>query len=379
MRTIRASSPLADVMRRYKPVRTGPKINGPAATVLIAACVMIGLVTLTVGTGLAANVIGQIAGAFDNAISRLASQAPATAPPSGVALDGPVLDAPGGNGYTNQPSMSILGGVPGAAIGKSGYMIHVYRLVKDGANQEVASVPVGGTTRFSTPAVTLLEGSNTFVATLATAAGEGQPSPEVTYILDTIPPKIVITSPPSGARATVSVISVSGTCDPGSTIAIRNEQAPNGSYSSVVVGADGNFKLAVAVVAGSNAIDLTATDQAGNTSSAGLTIRRDYGQLAAHIAVTPSKFSSSSQTTLKLTLHATSFNGGPLANASVTFTVTIQGLGPIVSPELTTDATGTATWQVSVSGASVGVGQASVLVTSPAGDQVSGTAPITTT
>jgi hypothetical protein len=57
----------------------------------------------------------------------------------------------------------------------------------------------------------------------------------------------------------------------------------------------------------------------------------------------------------------------------------VQGLGPIVSPEITTDATGTATWQVAVSGATAGIGQASVLVTSPDGDQVTATATITTT
>ncbi|MGA3029810.1 MAG: Ig-like domain-containing protein [Candidatus Limnocylindrales bacterium] len=379
MRTIRASSPLSDVMRRYRPARKGSRVNGPAAAVIAAACIMLALVTLTVGTGLAANVIGGVAGAFDNAVSRLASHAPATAPPSGVALDTPVLDTPGGNGYTNQPSIPILGSIPGAAVGKSGYTIHVYRIAKDGSQQAVASVPVGGTTRFNTPPVTLLEGPNSFVATLATPTGEGQPSPVVIYTLDTVPPKIVITSPASGYKATSGTVAVSGTCDAGSTVAIRNEQAPGGSFSSQVVGSDGKFKLTIPVVAGSNTVDLTATDQAGNASTTSMTIKRDYGQLAAHVAVSPSKFTASMQATLKLTLHATSFNGGPLANASVTFTVTIQGLGPIVSPELTTDATGTATWQVSISGASPGTGQASVLVTSPAGDQVTGTAPITTT
>jgi hypothetical protein len=68
-----------------------------------------------------------------------------------------------------------------------------------------------------------------------------------------------------------------------------------------------------------------------------------------------------------------------LANAKVTFTVQIQGLGPIDSPELTTDATGVATWQVPVSGGAPGSGRASVLVTSPAGDEVRETTPITTT
>lgn len=77
-------------------------------------------------------------------------------------------------------------------------------------------------------------------------------------------------------------------------------------------------------------------------------------------------------------MHATSFGGAPLANASVTFTVTIQGLGPIVSPPLITNASGVATWQVAITGASVGTGQASVLVTSAGGDVITATAAITT-
>ncbi len=325
------------------------------------------------------DLIGQIAGAFGSAITQLGSQAPATAPPSGVQLDTPVLDTPPNGGYTNQSSIPLLGSVPGAAVGKTGYTVHIYRLGKTGSRVQVAIVQVGGTTRFSTAAVPLSEGSNTFVATLAAPTGEGQLSPEVTYILDTTPPKISIASPAQGAKLTSSTVAVSGSCDAGATISIRNEEAPGGAFNSQVVGSDGKFKLTVPVVAGPNTIDLTATDQATNSSSTSITVDRDYGQLAAHLAVAPSKFTASMQATLKLTLHATSLDGSPLANAKATFTVTITGLAPIVSPELTTDSTGTATWQVSISGASPGTGQASVLVTSPAGDQVTGTAGITTT
>ncbi|MGD0409170.1 MAG: Ig-like domain-containing protein [Candidatus Limnocylindrales bacterium] len=349
------------------------------AAFIVSGCLLLGLLTLTVGSGLMTDILSQLASAFGNAVGRLTSQAPPTAPPSGVALDTPVIDAPPNNGFTNQPSTSIQGSVPAAAIGKTGYAVDVYLIAKDGSRRRVASVTVGATTRFSTPTITLTEGNNVFVATLSTPTGEGGPSPVVTYILDTTPPKIAISSPAQGANVATSTVSVSGSCDAGSTISIRNEEAPGGAFSSQVVGTDGKFSLAVPVVAGPNTIDLSATDQAGNSSSTSLTINRDYGQLAAHLAVTPSKFSSSSQATLKLTLHATSLNGGPLANAKVTFTVTIYGLGPIVSPELSTDATGTATWQVAISGALAGPGQASVLVTSPAGDQAIGTAGITTT
>jgi hypothetical protein len=349
------------------------------AMVIVSACVVLGLLTITVGAGLMAGLIGGIAGAFGDAMSGITSEAPATAPPSGVTLDTPVLDAPINAGFTNQQSIPIQGTVPAGSVGKTGYSVHVYLKGKTGPQQQVANVAVGGTTRFITSPIKLTEGENTFSATLVTPSGEGQTSPSVTYILDTAPPKIAVSSPAAGAKVSTATVSIAGSCDAGATVAIRNEQAPGGALNSQVVGSDGRFNLTVPVVAGSNSIDLTATDQAGNTTSISVTINRDYGQLAAHLTAAPSKFASSSQTTLKLTLYATSFNGGPLANAKVTFTVMIQGLGPIVSPELTTDATGTATWQVAISGATPGIGQASVLVTTTEGDQVTATSTITTT
>ena len=282
-------------------------------------------------------------------MSRLSSQAPATLAPSGVVLDTPVLDAPDNGGYTNQTPVPIQGGVPGAALGKTGYSVIVYRTDKAGTRQQVAQVSVGTTTQFITPPIALTEGSNVFMATLDTPGGEGQPSPPVTYILDTTPPTITVTSPAQNAWFRVASVAVTGQTDPGITITIRNEQVTGGAQTNQTVGADGKFNLTVPLVAGSNTIDLTATDQAGNGSNSSLTVNRTYGQLAAHLSASPAKFSSSSPTLVTLTVHATSANGGPLANAKVTFTITIYGLGPIVSPELTTDATGTATWQVSIS------------------------------
>jgi hypothetical protein len=346
---------------------------------LVGGCVILALVTLTIGSGLLTDLAGQLSSAFGNAMSRLSSQAPATLAPSGVALDTPVLDAPDNGGYTNQTPVPIQGGVPGAALGKTGYSVIVYRTDKAGARQQVAQVSVGATTRFITPPVALTEGSNVFMATLDTPAGEGQPSPPVTYILDTTPPTITVTSPAQNAWFKAASVAVTGQTDPGITITIRNEQAPGGAQTNQTVGADGRFSLTVPLVAGSNKIDLTATDQAGNSSNNSLSVNRTYGQLAAHLSASPAKFSSSSPTLVTLTVHATSANGAPLANAEVTFTVTIYALGPIVSPVLTTDASGTATWQVNISNGAPGSGQASVVVTSPAGDVVTDTAPITTT
>jgi hypothetical protein len=344
--------------------------------VVVAVCLVVAMLTVTVGFGLIGALAGGIGDAFGNSLARLTSQAPATVPPSGLSLDTPVIDTPLNGGYTTDSSIPIQGNVPASVVGKSGYKVNVYLLADNGSQRKVASVEVGGTTRFITTPVTLTEGANKLVATLAWSSGEGQPSPVVTYILDTKPPKITISSPKHEAKVNSSTVDVSGSTDAGATVAIRNEAAPGGSLNSVTVGADGKYTLTVNVVAGSNTIDVTSTDQAGNSATTSVTVTRSYGQLAAHLAISPSKFHT--HTTLKLTTHASSFGGAPLSGASVTFTVAIQGLAPMVSPELTTDSSGTATWQVAVTGATAGTGQASVLVTSSTGDVVTATAAIVT-
>ncbi len=376
---IRASAPPPELIRRYRPIRTNKGVPAPLGIGAIAVFLVLGVAMLIVGGNILVNVVGQLAHAFDSAISQVSSMPPATMAPSGVALDTPVLDAPDNGGYTNHATVSLSGSVPGAAIGKSGYKVRVYAIASNGTRSQVAEIEVGATTHFTTAALTLVEGSNTFAAALVTPSTEGQPSPEVVYILDTAPPVMSVTSPVDGSSQSGSSVVVSGKSDPDSTVTVRNRQAPGGGLSSKVVGQDGRFAITVGLVAGSNSIQVTATDRAGNVTTDQLTVKRSYGKLAAHLAVAPATFKASGPTTLKLTTHATSANGGPLAGAKVVFTVTVQGLGPIVSPELTTDQTGTATWKVTVSGATPGIGAATALVTTSDGDQVSATTRLTTT
>jgi hypothetical protein len=376
---IKASAPSRELVRRYRPVRTNEGVPPPISVGVIGVFLVLGIAMLIVGGNILVSVVGQVAHAFDNAMAQVASMPPATMAPSGVALDTPVLDAPANDGYTNQATVSLSGSVPAAVVGLTGYNVRVYVLASDGTRSQVAEMQVGATAHFSTPAIALVEGPNTFVAALVTPSTEGQASPPVVYTLDTVPPNLSVASPADGSTQSGSSVVVSGKTDPGSTVTIRNKQAPGGGLSSKVVGQDGQFAITVGLVAGSNSIEVTATDQAGNVSTDQLTVKRSYGQLSAHLSASPAKFAAAGPTTIKLTAHATSANGGPMAGAQVVFTVTVAGLGPIVSPELTTDQTGTATWKVTVSGATPGVGAATVMVSTSDGSQVLATTTLTTT
>jgi hypothetical protein len=130
---MRTSAPPPGSLRRYGPARTGPRLPLPITMSIAAVCIVLGLMTLTIGVGLAAGFVGQIAGAFNGALSGLSSHAPATAPPSGVALDTPLLDAPSSGGYTNTASQPILGSVPSLTVGKTGYTVHVYEVGDNGS------------------------------------------------------------------------------------------------------------------------------------------------------------------------------------------------------------------------------------------------------
>jgi bacillopeptidase F len=346
-----------------------------AATVIV----LLGVATLVVGGNILVSVAGQLAGAFDGALAHISSAAPATPPPSGATLDTPTLDAPENDGYTNQAIAAISGSVPGAITGKDGYKVRVYAMGKDGSRRQVAEVAVGATTQFTTGAVELVEGPNSFAASILSPSGEGQPSPIVVFTLDTQPPPLSVTSPPDGSRQSTTTVAISGRTDAGATVSVRNRNSTGSGPGGKTAGEDGRFSITVALVAGTNTIDLTATDRAGNSTTAQLTLKRDYGQLAAHLSVSPVKFGTSTPATLKLSVQATSEDGSPLDGATVVYTVTVQGLGPIVSPELTTDSLGVAEWRVTISGAAAGVGEAGVLVTTPEGDQVVATVRLTTT
>ncbi|MGD0863627.1 MAG: hypothetical protein ABSA21_12890 [Candidatus Limnocylindrales bacterium] len=378
-RQIAALAPPPELLRRYKPVRSGTQIPPPLSIGAVAVFLVLGVAVLVVGGNILVGVAGQLGGAFDNAMSRITSMAPATVAPSGVALDTPVLEAPPNSGYTNQPVVSLAGTVPADVVGKDGYMVRIYAVASDGTQSKVAEVNVGPTARFETAAVKLVEGRNTFVATLVTPTSEGQPSPEVVYILDTKAPTLSVSAPTAGSTQTGNSVVVSGKTDPGVTVTIRNVMSPGGGLSTQIAGQDGTFAITVPLVAGSNTIVLTATDQAGNVTTTQIAVKRSYGQLAAHLRASPAKFPGSGPTTLVLTLQATSAGGGPMAGASAVFTVSVVGLGPIVSPEVTTNAKGTATWKVTISGAWPGIGQATALVTASDGDQVSATTRLTTT
>ena len=358
---------------RYKPLNRRRGLPIPAGIVGLALFAVVAVFMLTVGGRLLGGIVAEVGKVVGEAVNRVASEAPATVAPSGVALDTPILDSPPGNGYTSQPAQVLAGSVPKAVVGKSNYLVRVYLMGAKAVRTKVAEIQVGATTRFRTDAITLKEGPNTFIAVLVSPSGEGGASPPVIYTLDTRAPALTITSPGANVLVKGTSVSVAGRSENGVTISIHNRQFPGGAPASVVVGESGTFRVSVKLVVGDNSVDVIATDQADNSTTVNIQIKRDYGQLAAHLTASPTKINSNKVVVLTLTVHATASNGAPLTNATAYFMVNVSGLGEIDSGPIKTDAKGMATFTTTIAGAVKGSGWASVLVTSDLGDQVKGT------
>ncbi len=89
-------------------------------------------------------------------------------------------------------------------------------------------------------------------------------------------PNLKVNSPNAGTITNDSQVSISGTTDPGSTIAVNG--------TSVPVAADGSFRDALTLADGTYTFTVTATDAAGLTTTVARTITVDTTAPALHLA-----------------------------------------------------------------------------------------------
>ena len=80
--------------------------------------------------------------------------------------------------------------------------------------------------------------------------------------VDTVPPTLHLTTPPSGAVQSKSPVKVTGTTEPGATV----KGVAGGASATAIATGDGRFALALAPADGPVTLRLTATDAAGNAT-----------------------------------------------------------------------------------------------------------------
>lgn len=371
---VRPRAPERSRISPHRKVRSSRGLPWPARLVLAVAVVALGAAVLYSATG----GIGKIVAAVGSVVGDFVDEVTATpepVPTDRVVATAPTIARPD-EPYTNQPEIDLVVTVPEGAIRRTDARVRLYLTLEGQTPAPLHELPIGTTTRVVFAQVGLTEGLNGFSATIMDGAGESAPSATVDYVLDISPPAIAIASPENGATVNRDVIRISGSTQPRTTLAIRNEA--NGASTTAIAGPDGAFEATVTIQQGTNGIRIAATDPAGNEGEIVLAIRRGTGQLAADLTASSYRLRRDDlPVELELAVRVIDPDGRPLEGAAVTFTLQIPGIQAIVSNG-TSGGDGTARFATTIpKGAGTGGGLAAVLVNAGDLGQTSDRATIT--
>ena len=347
-------------MTGHRRVERTRRLAFPFRFLLVIGLLSLGggvLFAATGGLGKAAEAIGSTFSGFVTDLT--ATPVPSTLPLSESTT--PLLDEPT-EPYTNQPTIDLVGSVPDDLVGTENGRIQIYVALGDQDPGVVTQIPIGRTSRFIIPGITLIEGSNAFTATIVGSGGESGASPVVTYVYDATKPRITLVSPKDGAVVNAKTVQLVGQTQPRSQVRARN--ATTGASVSGRADASGNFSLILSIGDSTNDIGITAVDPAGNEGHLVLAVRRGSGALIASLSGSASQVKLSSlPARTQLTVVVSDPDGRPLEGARVTFTLAAPNVSAIASPTIETGGDGTATWSTWIpKGAKTGQVSTTVIV-----------------
>ncbi|MEO8438187.1 MAG: Ig-like domain-containing protein [Chloroflexota bacterium] len=339
---------------------------------LLAAVLALSAGVLFVGLKGFGGIVGGIGSTFGGFVAGVTST-PSPRPIVPIVADAPSLEQPT-EPYTAESTVDLVVTVPAALIGDTGHRIKIYLQLPDQPPTAIQESPIAETPKTIIP-VTLEKGINDFSVSITGPGGESEHSAVVRYVLDTVPPKITVTSPKQNAVVNGKAVKIQGKTQARTTLLARNDAS--GSSIAGTAETDGTFTLSLALAPGVNQITIVGTDPAGNVTEASLTVKRGSGKLT--VALTSSTYQiKRSRLPEPVTLYATVTDpdGRAIAGASVTFTLSMPGI-PTVTIDGRTDANGKASFQTTIpKGATVGQGSATVLVTTQEFGPASDSTPI---
>jgi hypothetical protein len=205
--------------------------------------------------------------------------------------------------YTNNATLNIAGTVTDN-IGVQGVTINE------------TAVPVNADGTFS-QALPLMAGSNK-ITTVAKDKAGNTTTDERTIILDQTAPMLVITNPADNSVTNIMEALVTGTVDETSTVVIK----VNGGSPLPATMTGTNFSAVITLTYGQNTIEVTATDQATNTTTGKRTVV--YDNISPALAVTnPAQDITTSEPALMLQGTASDLTA---------LTVTVKFDGTIYTP-----------------------------------------------
>ena len=348
----------------------------PFRLLLVVAVVALGVGVLLLASGGLGRVATAVGSTFAGFFSQITST-PEPSPSEATVADAPVLDAPA-ESYTNQASVDLVGTVPRDVAGNTDDRIRIYVAIGNGASAPVIEVPVGASQNFVVPDLKLSEGTNTFQATIIGADDrESERSAAVSYILDTSKPRITIKAPKNKATVNAKTVQIAGQTQARSSLSAHNattNTTVNGSADGT-----GAFTIVVPLGTGTNTIQLTATDPAGNVNTVKMTLTHGTGVLTAHLAASSYRIRVSRlPEPVTLIVVVNDPDGHPLRGATVTFTLAVPGEPAIASGEITTSATGRASFTTTIpKGATKGEVQLAAVIDTPSDGHTTVTSVLT--
>lgn len=348
-------------MAAHRKVERGPGLALPFRLLLAAAVLALGVGVLLLANGGLARIATAVGSTVEGFMTDLTST-PVPSAPELIAANAPNLEAPD-EPYTREKSIDLVGTIPANIVNQADWRIRIYVAIGKGEPGVLIEVPVGSSVRFLVPGLTLSPGQNRFTASIVSPLDvESDFSAAVTYVLDTSKPKITLTSPKKNATVNGKTVQVKGKTQARSTISIRNL-----TTNAVVAGeadANGAFAIPISIGTGTNKIQVTATDPAGNAQVATVSVQRGTGKLTAGLSASIYQIRKSQlpeQVQLRVTV--TDPDGRALQGARVVFTLAIPSLPAVTSSTLTTSSTGRATFTTTIpKGASAGQVSVTVIV-----------------
>ena len=324
---------------------------------------MLGVVALAGAAFLVASGgVGPALASLGNSLTSAVGRLTATPVPTAtdfVPTDSPRIAVPD-NAFTNVAQVQLSISVPVEVLGDATAKVRIYLALEGLDAAPVVDVPVGTTSTMLVP-FDLTDGRNDISATLRRGDIESDESPIVTYFLDREAPKITVTSPKNGAAIDAAEAVVKGKTQPNTNLVARN--LGNGSSISAVANREGVFEFGLPLAPGSNDIEISGTDPAGNVGTARLTLLQGSDEMVVRLSASTYRISVKDHpSSMQLVVVVRDPAGSPLAGASAFFTLQIPGLAPI-SNQLTTGPDGRAVFTTALVGElTTGSGVGTVLV-----------------
>jgi hypothetical protein len=334
----------------------------PVQAALATGVVALGIGVLWVASGAFGPFVGSVLRGFGGLVetvgAAVGSAPPTQAPPTS---DAPSIVPPTAP-YVNDDAVDITVTVPPDVVGDPESTLRLYVAVGDADPELIVEQPVGPTSVQLVPGVALSKGRNAFQASIVGPGGESERSAIATWVLDTSKPKLTIISPEDGSSTNKDTVTIKGKTQAGSSIRIKNDE--NGATATAKANKDGLFEARIRIASGLNAIEITTVDPAGNPNDTSITIRKGSGKTTAKLTASTYQFRTKGlPRQVTFTVQVTDPDGGPVADATALFTVSVPGLEAIVSSEIKTNGNGTARFTTSIpKGAMAGSGLATVLV-----------------